>query len=234
MAASLTRPVKRIKDLPPTARPREKLLLRGKANLQSNELLAILLGTGTKKANALVLADKLLSKYALGELVNLTVYQLAAISGIGKTKAARILAAVELGERLFAPKSLTTVILNSAANVLPQLNDIIEKNQEYLVALYVDARNQLLHRELVALGSLNATRIEPKEIFSAAISLPCAGIYLAHNHPSGDPTPSEDDVRFTARIQSAAAILGFKLLDHIIVSRQRHFSFQEYGLMPKR
>lgn len=218
---------KRIKDLPVTLRPREKLLAKGAENLSDSELLAILLGTGTKQRNALSLAQFLFKSISLRELANVSPDQLEKIGGVGKGKAARIIAAIELGKRLFASSSLVKVIVQTTADALLQVKDIAAKKQEHLVVLYLNARHELLQKETVGMGSLNAMVIEPKEIFSPAVLMPCATIIIAHNHPSGDPNPSEEDIRFTKRIQAAGELMGIPLLDHLIVSHSDYFSFRE-------
>ena len=149
------------------------------------------------------------------------------IPGIGKTKAARIRAALELGERAFAPVVFTTVVLKSTADVVMHVRDIAEKKQEHLLVLYLNARYELLRKEVVGVGSLNHMRITAKEIFSPALQTPCASIIIAHNHPSGDPTPSDDDITFTMTMQKAGDIMGISMLDHLVVARGGYFSFRD-------
>jgi len=217
----------RIKDLPLQDRPREKLLAKGRENLTDVELFAILLGTGTKKQNAVAVSETLLKRFSLQKFPTLPITELVQTSGVGKAKAARIMAALELGERTFAPSLFTKITIQSKEDVLAQLREIVNKKQEQLLVLYLNARHELLQKEILAVGNLNTTLIEPKEIFTPAVLTPCAAIILAHNHPSGDPTPSDEDVHFTKRVQEASEIMGVKLLDHIIVSTLGYFSFAE-------
>lgn len=217
----------RIKDLPLSLRPREKLLAVGTANLSDTELLAILLGTGRQGQNVIALSEAILKKYPLKTLASVSITDLSKILGVGKTKATRIAAALELGERVFAPASFTKIILSSTEEVLAQLRDIAVKRQEYLVVFYLNARYELLQKEIVGIGSLNSLKITPKEIFSPALQTPCAFIIVSHNHPSGDPTPSDDDIRFTTKIHEAGEVMGIPLLDHLIVSKSGFFSFRD-------
>lgn len=217
----------RIVDLPQSSRPREKLLAKGCANLTDAELLAILLGTGSSKQNALSLSASLLKKYPRMQLATTSQESLVSIPGIGTSKAARIMAALELGNRIFAPESLTKVIIRSTQDALGHLRDIVGKKQEFLVVFYLNARYELIQKEIVGQGGLNSMMITPRDIFSPALQTPCASIIVSHNHPSGDPTPSDDDIVFTDRIQKAGEVLGITMLDHLIVGTNGFFSFQE-------
>ena len=216
----------RITDMPMTLRPREKLAAQGAHNLTDAELLAILLGTGSAKQNALILGDALLKQFPLKKL-NGHFHELISYPGVGSAKAARIAAALELGERLYAPASVTKIIITTAEDVLSQVRDIAAKKQEYLVVLYLNARHELLLKEVVGVGSLNSLRITPKEIFSHALQIPCASLIVVHNHPSNDPSPSDDDIHFTRRIHEAGEVMGIPLVDHLIVSSSGYYSFRE-------
>lgn len=212
--------------MPLSLRPREKLLSVGAHNLSDGELLAILLGTGTIKLNAIGLAEKIIKAFPLqklnGQFAALVTYQ-----GVGKAKAARIAAALELGERLFAPATVTKVIIKTVQDVLSQVRDIAEKKQEYLIVLYLNARHELILKETVGMGTLNSLQITAKEIFSHAMQTPCASIIVVHNHPSNDPEPSDDDIAFTRRIHEAGEVLGIPLVDHVIVCKSEYFSFRD-------
>ncbi len=216
---------KRIMDLPLASRPREKLLAQGRQNLSNAELIAVLFGTGNRKHNAVALSETLLKKFPLEVLDKVTYQQLIRIPGIGHSKATRIAAAIELGERMFAPRSLTKVTIQATEEVVAQVKEYADKQQEYLVALYLNARHELLQKEIIGIGTLNSMQIEPKEIFRPALLSPCAALIVAHNHPSGDPTPSDNDISFTKRVLDAGEVLGIPLLDHVIVSRTAYFSF---------
>lgn len=218
---------KRLKDLPKSTRPREKLENKGSQNLSNVELLALLLGTGKVKKNVLSVAKTLLSHYSLSKLPQITLPQLTSIPGIGKTKATRIMATLELGHRIFSPQAFNKSVIKTTDDVLNELKEITDKKQEQIVVLYLNARHELIQKEVVAVGNLNSSLIEPKEIFYPAILVPCAGIILSHNHPSADPTPSKEDIIFTKRIQAAGEILGIPLIDHLIVCSSGYFSFKK-------
>lgn len=215
-----------MKDIPETLRPREKLFAHGANNLTEAELLAILLGTGSAKQNALVLGNKLLQRFSLKKLDG-QLKEMIHYPGIGIAKAARIAAALELGERLFAPTSVSKTFIKNVQDVLSQVRDIAEKKQEYLVVLYLNARQELVLKEVVGVGSLNSLQITPKEIFSHALKTPCASIIVVHNHPSHDPAPSDDDIHFTRKIHEAGEIMGIPLVDHVIICKSGYFSFRE-------
>jgi DNA repair protein RadC len=216
-----------IKQLPLASRPREKLEAKGRKNLSDVELLAILLGSGIPKQNALVLSEKLLKAHPLRTLAAADASLLTKFRGIGKSKASRIVAALELGERIYSPELLQKVRIRSTEDAVSQLKEFAEKKQEYLVVLYLNARHELMQKEIIGIGSLNSMVITPKEIYSPALLSPCAAIIAAHNHPSGDPNPSDDDIQFTQRVHEAGEILGIPLTDHIIIAKSSYFSFRE-------
>lgn len=216
-----------IKDMPFSSRPREKLEVFGRSHLSDQELLAILLGSGSPKNDVLQLSQKLLQEFPLAKLGNVKAEQLIKFPGIGKAKASKVLAALELGERIYAPTMLHKVLIRSTEDVVEQLKEYAQKKQEYLVALYLNARHELLQKEVIGIGSLNSMVITPKEIFSPAMLLPCASLIVAHNHPSGDPNPSEDDIKFTSRVHEAGEVLGIPLVDHLVIAKSSYFSFRE-------
>ena len=217
----------RIKDMPMTLRPREKLYSVGAHNLADAELIAILLGSGSQKLNAIALGEKILHEFPLQRLSAENVQGIAKYSGVGTAKAARIAAAMELGERLFSPNEVTKIRIMTAQDVLAQVRDIAEKRQEYLIVLYLNARHELLLKEVVGMGTLNNLQITPKEIFSPALQTPCASIIVVHNHPSNDPEPSDADISFTSRIHEAGEVLGIPMVDHVIVTKSGFYSFRD-------
>ncbi len=217
--------------MPLTLRPREKLFLHGAHNLSEAELVAILLGTGSSKLNAIKLGEKLLAQFPHLKLSEKNLSEIVKYPGVGVAKAARIAAALELGERLFSPIAVTKIIVTSASDVLSQVRDIADKKQEYLIVLYLNARHELLLKEVVGMGSLNNLQITPKEIFGPALQTPCASIIVVHNHPSDDPTPSDDDIDFTRKIHEAGEVMRIPLVDHVIVSKSGYFSFRENKTM---
>lgn len=209
-------------------RPREKLNDKGVDALSTPELIALLIGSGHETANALTVAKQLSRSFpSLQALSAATLSQLMQTKGIGPVKASRLLACFALAERLYqqpASKALLT-----AADVLAELTFLTTSDREQLVVLYCDARYRLIKQTTVAIGSLNVIHALPRDILSEALTLPCLGIFLAHNHPSGDPSPSPEDQELTQRVDQACQLMGLTLIDHLIVTRQDHYSFRESG-----
>ncbi|MBU4000409.1 DNA repair protein RadC, partial [Patescibacteria group bacterium] len=191
---------KTIKELPEFERPREKLTKKGARALKKEELLAIILRTGLKGKNAVEVAKDILEKYGDKKLLDASYEELRNIRGVGPTKAVQILAAIELGSRLFKEKSEKEVYINSIQDVTKETEHIKENKKENFVVLYLDARNKLIYKETVSIGSLNANLVHHREVFEPAVRYLAVQIVLAHNHPSGDPEPSEDDLVLTKKL----------------------------------
>ncbi|MEN8253373.1 MAG: DNA repair protein RadC [Patescibacteria group bacterium] len=219
----------KINKLPKHARPRERLLELGANNLSNEQLIAVILGFGTSKANVLTLAKRILKKYKnISQLSNTSIKELTKISGIGQIQAGKLVSCFELGKRLNTNSQL---IINNPSDVTREIKDIRDKTQEYLIALYLDARHRLVNKETLAIGSLNSLVLEARDIFSHAFKIPCSEIILAHNHPSGDINPSENDIKFTQKILEAGELLGIQLIDHIIVTKENYLSMREENLI---
>jgi len=218
-----------IRDLPKVKRPREKLNIFGISNLTDEEILAIILGSGTKKSNVLKLARKILKKYPLKILVNVGLSNLTSIDGIGIIQAGKIVASLELGKRAARTKTFQRIL--KPKDVVEASGEIVNKSQEHMVCLYLNARHELISKKTVAIGTLNQNLIEPRDIFSEAITTPCAFIILVHNHPSGEVKPSKDDINFTKMIVRAGNLLGIEVIDQLIVTEKDFFSFREGKLM---
>lgn len=222
---------KTIKDLPEFERPREKLVKKGAKALKKEELLAILLRTGLKGKNAIEVANDILAKYGDKKLLDVSYEELRNMRGVGPTKAIQILAAIELGSRLFKEKTEKEVYINSPEDVAKEIGHIKENKKENFIVLYLDARNKLIYKETVSIGTLNANLVHPREVFEPAIRYLAAQIVLAHNHPSGDPKPSEDDVEITKRLVESGKILGIDVVDHIIIAKTNFVSLKEKNLV---
>jgi len=220
---------KKIKDLPKVERPREKLIQYGPEKLSNSELLAILLGSGKKGENVIELANKILKKFKTESLPNLSFDDLKNYSGLGSAKACEIVACFELGKRLLKDKKATLIM--SPKEVWEELKDIRDNKKEHFIAFFLDTRNQVIKREIISVGSLNANLVHPREVFEPAIAHLVAQIILAHNHPSGDSEPSEDDLEITKRLVESGKILGIDVIDHIIVTRNSFISLKEKNLM---
>lgn len=218
-----------IKQLPKTKQPRERLLNMGAENLTSQELLAILLSSGTKRKNVLSVAKGLLKQFPLSTLHSISLSELSKVSGVGKVKAGKIAAAIELGKRAGNSKGLHQVL--TPKDVIAEVKEIATKSQEYLIALYLNARHELQLKQTISVGTLNQAIIEPRDIFFYALTLPSSFIILVHNHPSNNSTPSQGDIAFTKRIIDASNLLGIKMIDHIIVTKDNYASFKEEQLL---
>jgi len=221
----------KIKDLPKIERPREKLIAKGAENLKDSELLAILLRTGTTGKNVIEIASQILSKYSKKRLLQMTYEDLSKISGIDSAKATTLLAAFELSKRALEVNDTNLPVINTAKDDYAQLSDMRDLKKEHFVVLYLNAKNQLVHKETISMGTLNANLVHPREVFEPALKHSAAQIIAAHNHPSGDSKPSEDDLEITKRLVEAGKMMGVELLDHVIIATNNHFSFKEEKLL---
>jgi DNA repair protein RadC len=218
-------------SLPEEARPRERLAQLGPSALSSIELIAILLGSGTKNRSVLELAADLLAHFGtLEALADATLPELSALKGIGPAKAVQIQASFALSKRLRA-QPLRPMIDSPQRAYLELLPHLIEEKTEVLYVLLRDVRRNLLHKEEIGRGTLNHVIVHPREVFSVAIRHRAHSLIVAHNHPSGDPTPSHADREITHKLAAASSIIGIPLIDHLILGRDRFFSFQEKGLL---
>ena len=221
-----------IKDLPATERPRERLVHYGAGALSTAELLAIILRTGVGGQNVLELSSSLLAQHGgLVGLARASFIELCETKGIGSAKVTQLKAALELGRRLLvsAPEARPQVRSPAdAASLLMAEMSFLEK--EHLRTLLLDTKNYVLGSPTIYMGSLNTSLIRVAEIFREAIRANCAGIIIAHNHPSGDPTPSPEDVAVTEQIVAAGKLLDIQVLDHLVIGHQRYVSLRERGL----
>jgi DNA repair protein RadC len=221
-----------VKDIPEAERPRERMRRAGPAALSSSELLAIILRVGVAGESVIALATRLLSKYqGLGGLSRAEFSQLAKEHGMGPAKTAQLLAALELGRRLMAepPNEHLQIRAPGDAGVLllPMLGHQV---QEHFVVLYLDTRNRVVDQETLYIGSLNTSLVRIGEVFRGAVRRHCNSIIVAHNHPSGDPSPSPEDVTLTRRLIEAGKLLEVEVLDHLVVGQTRFVSLRERGL----
>jgi DNA repair protein RadC len=211
---------------PREERPRERLFNLGPAALSDAELVAILLGTGVRRRPALFLAHQLLQVHGgLGNLGRMSPGQLAALSGIGPAKAARLLAACELGRRRERKRPGSAQVITTPAEAArlacTHLRDL---TRECCLAIYLDTKHRVLKEEIISIGSLDQAALHPRELFKTAFEAGAAAVILAHNHPSGDATPSAADLRLTGQLLQAAKLLGICLLDHVIIGNGEYRS----------
>ncbi len=222
-----------IKEIPPDERPRERFVTQSREAILNHELIAIILRTGSKEESVLELSKTVLYAYdSLKALSTLTIDELTKIKGIGKSKAISLLAAIELGRRVYKEPFLKKVRLIAPEQIFHYMKDKLElKTQEHLIALYVNTKGELLKEETLFIGSLNSSLVHPREIFKHAVLNSAAAIILVHNHPSGDPTPSKQDIDITKLIHNNSMMMDMELLDHVIIGRDRYFSCKEKGII---
>jgi DNA repair protein RadC len=221
----------KLKDLPKVERPREKLVSKGVDNLKDEELLAILLGTGTKNKNVLELSKQILKAHPKKKLINITYKELVKHPGINMAKACLILSSIELVKRLMNIKSETLPIIKTKQDIVAQISYLRDKKQEHLVGIYLNARNEMLSKKDLFIGTLNANLVHPREIFLEALNLNATAAIIVHNHPSGNSEPSEEDLIVTKRIIESGKIMGIEILEHVIISKTQSFSFKENKLI---
>ncbi len=226
-----------IKNWPKEDRPRERLHQRGPEALSDAELLAILLVTGTSNRGltALDCSRMLLQEHSnLRNLTRVSCAELCGTVGVGPAKASRIQAAFEIGRRVVSQKRRMGTAFQISQDVFDTYSvRLRDARQETFTVILLDSKNRFLQEVTVALGSLNQSIVHPREVFRPAIQGAAASVILVHNHPSGDPTPSEEDVRVTERLVKAGKMLGIRVLDHIIVGEGRYFSFFDQGQLDR-
>ncbi|MGE0451666.1 MAG: DNA repair protein RadC [Vicinamibacterales bacterium] len=220
-----------MKDLSPDDRPREKLLRVSATALGDNELVAIVLGNGVRGTSALELANQLLRRRGgLHGLARATAGELAQVAGIGQARAAQVVAALELGRRTLAHAPGARVQLltprDAAAYLIPAFG---ARPVEHFGVVLLDTKHRVLRATVVASGTLNSTVVEPRDVYREAILGGAAAVVAFHNHPSGDPTPSPDDLSLTRRLRAAGTLMGIELVDHIVLGDARYCSFKELG-----
>jgi DNA repair protein RadC len=211
-------------------RPSSRLMLKGPASLSNAELLSIILKTGSAAENAINLSQRVLSQYDLKQLSVVDMMQLMKIHGIKLAKAAQIAACFELARRLERFESTSKFKINSPEDVYRLLYPAMrESKKETFMELCLDTKNQVIREDTVSIGSLNANIVHPREVFRTALIESAAHIIVAHNHPSGDPAPSREDVDITKKLAETGKIMGIDVLDHVIIGDGRHFSMKEAG-----
>lgn len=222
-----------IRDLPVSERPREKLLRYGAKALSNQELLALLLGTGTATENVLDLATQLLARAGgLQGLANMSVEELQSVKGIGPAKAAAIQAALHLGIRMRETSRRVGALIRSPQDVADLLmGEMKQLDREYFRIVLLDTKHRVIDIPVISIGSLNASIVHPREVFKECIRRSSSSVIMVHNHPSGDPEPSEDDIAVTERMVAAGELLGIAVLDHVIIGDNVFVSFFARGLI---
>jgi len=216
----------RIRDLPEEEKPREKMRKHGPAVLRNYELMAVILGKGTRKEGVLELSQRIMSQYGNQAVFSEgDVEKLEKALGLSPVQACQVVAIFELGKRLFGRQ--TDVFLRSPEEVFEYTRDMMRLKKEHLRGLYLDTRNKLIRDEMIAISTLNTSLAHPREIFHPAVEIRAAAIILVHNHPSGDPQPSKEDLQLTQQIYQASKIMEIEVLDHVIIGNNRYCSLRE-------
>ena len=217
-----------IKEIPKYERPRERLKQVGCENLSDKELLSILLKTGTKNKNVTELAIELLKEYSLTELKDISLSKLIKIKGIGEVKAIELLAAIELGKRIYIKEQKNNKRLKNPKEIFLSIKHLfIDKKQEHFYALYFNNRSELLAAKCLFIGTTNESLVHPREIFKEAYKLSATYIVCIHNHPTNDTSPSAADISLTEQLMKIGKIQGIEVIDHIIVGNNNYYSFYE-------
>lgn len=232
----------KIKDMPEDMRPQEKLLLHGPKYLSNAELIALIIRTGNKDKSSIEISQELIDKgkslanthdeyFGLKFLVNASVEDLMEVSGIGHSKACMVQAAIELGRRTFRDSAFTKEKINET-HILPNLvmNDMRYLTEEEFRIAILNTKKELEYLELISIGSVDKTIVEPRDVFQKAIRRNAHTIILLHNHPSGDPRPSIQDINITERLKSAGKLIGIEVIDHVIIGDGVYYSFLEEGI----
>ncbi|WP_054252020.1 RadC family protein [Neofamilia massiliensis] len=232
----------KIKDMPEDMRPQEKLLLHGPKYLSNAELIALIIRTGSKDKSSIEISQELIDKgkslanthdeyFGLKFLVNASVEDLMEVSGIGHSKACMVQAAIELGRRTFRDSAFTKEKINET-HILPNLvmNDMRYLTEEEFRIAILNTKKELEYLELISIGSVDKTIVEPRDVFQKAIRRNAHTIILLHNHPSGDPRPSIQDINITERLKSAGKLIGIEVIDHVIIGDGVYYSFLEEGI----
>ncbi|WP_025730002.1 RadC family protein [Atopobacter phocae] len=225
--------VSRIREFPVLEQPRERLLMLGPKALATHELLAILLRTGTKDKSVIELALNVLEKFGdLNRIRQASLSELQLIPGIGQVKAIELQAMMELGERIVYSEPIRGMTVKTAEDAGKHFIKMLSNaHQEKLVALFLNTKNQVLTEKIIFTGGLNSSIAHPREIFREAVKESAASLLIAHNHPSGDTTPSEADIMFTKRMVECGELMGIEVLDHLIIGGNQYVSLRRLHLM---
>lgn len=216
----------KIKDIVKENRPRERFVNFGPASLSDAELLSIILRTGNKEENVIDLSNRIIKEYGLENLFSCSVEELMKIKGIGRDKAVQILSIAEIQKRNYSVEKKKRI--TCAKDVYEILKDKLQdEKKEYFYVVLLDTKNKVIKEKMVSMGILDASIIHPREIFSLAIKSFASRIILVHNHPSGDPTPSEEDIDITKKLIDVGNLVGIEVLDHVIIGKGKYYSYIE-------
>lgn len=219
----------KVKDLPVSSQPRERMLKFGVENLSDVDLLSIILRTGTKDANVKEVASSLLSQIgSINNLTNIGIRELSKINGIGSIKAITLISAIELGKRVVNKEIRISMVLANGAVVHEVFKSLfLNETQEKVLAIYLDTKKRLISYKFIFIGTLDKSIIHPREIFNEAIKVSASSLILMHNHPSNEINPSKEDIITTNKIKECGDIIGIPLLDHLITNGKDYYSFYD-------
>ena len=228
-----------VHDLPPDERPRERMIREGAENVSAQELIAILLGRGVKGQSVMHIAQQLVKKYkSLDVIVQASLEDLQEVRGLGPAKALQLKACLEIAHRVMLlelekeDNQNQSKAVSQSKHIAKHIRNRIRNwKKEHFYVISFDNRTRIVGTDLLTVGTLNSSLVHPRETFEKAISNHAASIAVSHNHPSGDPTPSEADISVTKRLQEAGELMGIGLLDHVIISKTRMYSFREAGIL---
>ena len=219
----------RMIDIPSESRPRERLQQYGERALSTAELLAVIFQKGTRQENVLDMSNKLLATCPAPRLATLSLSELQQVSGIGPAKAMQLKAVFELAKRCYAGKAKGRPLTTPKAVFQYVVHRIPFAEREVFLVLHLNTKHKVVKEEIISLGTLNASLIHPREVFRSAVKEGSYALLIAHNHPSGDPSPSDEDILVTKKLLSAGEILGIHVLDHVIIGHGRYWSWAEDG-----
>jgi len=220
----------KFKNIPDEEKPRERLMKYGVENLSNEELLAIILKTGTRKHNVKELANNILCNFNdIKEMKNIRINNLMTIEGIGKIKAIELLASIELGKRVYEENDYNDLVsLTNPKTIIKYFNNLFKnKKQEYFYVIYLDSKGKYIDKKLLYKGILNKSLVHPRDVFKEAYLLSACSFICIHNHPSGDATPSNEDINITKNLKQIGILHGINLVDHIVIGNNNYYSFYE-------
>jgi len=218
----------RIKNIYKGDRPRERLMRFGASRLKDSELLALILGSGTKEKNVIELSESILKKISVKYLTDVSIEELLKFKGVGYANAIKIIAVLEFAKRI---KNKKEIIIYSPKDIWNELTNIKNNKKEYFFVFCLDSRNKIIKKELVSVGTLNSSLVHPREVFEPSIRNLSAQLVIAHNHPSGDVNPSSEDLEITTKLAKAGDLLGISIVDHVVIANDKYFSFKEHNLL---
>ncbi|MCF8008832.1 MAG: DNA repair protein RadC [Halanaerobiales bacterium] len=219
--------------MPVEKRPREKMLKYGSKTLSTEELIALIIRTGSKGKTALELANYLINQnQGLNNLINFAPEEFMKYDGIGLAKSTQLCAVIELSKRINSYSNKEKLFINGPEDVGSTfMSELRFLKQEHLYVLLLDVKNKVIAKELISKGGLDSSIVHPREVFKKAIKKSCASLILIHNHPSGDPTPSKNDIDVTKKLMSSGEIIGIELLDHIIIGDRKYISMKDKNII---